>query len=94
MFSFFVTFAEICCECEIDGSILPSIKSFQIRLKLPKVNFTFYEYFFKAMVEDGILKQHFTENKRLGTNVSEAFAHAIIKNNYFTWLYDYKNKNP
>jgi hypothetical protein len=46
------------------------------------------------MVEDGILKQHFTENKRLGTNVSEAFAHAIIKNNYFTWLYDYKNKNP
>jgi hypothetical protein len=30
----------------------------------------------------------------LSTNVSEAFAHAIIKNNYFTWLYDYKNKNP
>jgi hypothetical protein len=35
-----------------------------------------------------------SENKRLGTNVSEAFAHAIIKNNYFAWLYDYKNKNP
>jgi hypothetical protein len=30
----------------------------------------------------------------LGTIVSEAFAHAIIENNYFTWLYDYKNKNP
>jgi hypothetical protein len=30
----------------------------------------------------------------LGTNVSEAFAHAIIENNYFAWLYDYKNKNP
>jgi hypothetical protein len=30
----------------------------------------------------------------LGTNVSKAFAHAIIKNNYFAWLYDYKNKNP
>jgi hypothetical protein len=30
----------------------------------------------------------------LGTNVSEAFAHAIIENNYFAWLYDYKNKYP
>jgi hypothetical protein len=30
----------------------------------------------------------------LGTNVSEDFAHAIIENNYFAWLYDYKNKNP
>jgi hypothetical protein len=26
----------------------------------------------------------------LGTNVFEAFAHAIIENNYFAWLYDYK----
>jgi hypothetical protein len=30
----------------------------------------------------------------LGINVSEAFAHAIIENNYFAWLYDYKHKNP
>ena len=94
MFSFFVTYAEMCSECEIDGSILPSIESFQMRLKLPKVNFIFYEYFFKAVVGDGIWKRCFAENKRLGTNVSEAFAHAIIENNYFAWLYDYKNKNP
>jgi hypothetical protein len=73
----------MCSECEIDGSILPSLKSFQRRLKLPKVNFTFYEYFFNAVVEDGLWKQCFAENKRLGTNVSEAFAHAIIENNYF-----------
>jgi hypothetical protein len=53
MFSFFVTYAKMCSECEIDGSILPSIKSFQMRLKLPKVNFIFYEYFFKAVVGDG-----------------------------------------
>jgi hypothetical protein len=65
-----------------------------MRLKLPKVNFIFYEYFFKAVVGDSIWKQRFTENKRLGTNVSEAFAHVIIENNYFAWLYDYKNKNP
>jgi hypothetical protein len=65
-----------------------------MRLKLPNVNFIFYEYFFKAVVGDGNQKQCFVENKRLGTNVSEAFAHAIIENNYFAWLYDYINKNP
>jgi hypothetical protein len=94
MFSLLVTYAEMCSECEIDGSTLPSIKSFQMRLKLPKINFTFYEYFFKAVVGDSIWKRCFIENKRLGTNVSKAFAHAIIENNYFPWLYDYKNKNP
>jgi hypothetical protein len=56
MFSFFVTYAEMCSECKFDGSILPSIESFQMRLKLPKVNFIFYEYFFKAVVGDGIME--------------------------------------
>jgi hypothetical protein len=56
MFSFFVTYAEMCSEGKIEGSILPSIESFQMRLKLPKVNFIFYEYFFKAVVRDGILE--------------------------------------
>jgi hypothetical protein len=56
MFSFLVTFAEMCSECEIDRLILPLIESFQMRLKLPKVNFTFYEYFFNAVVGDGIWK--------------------------------------
>jgi hypothetical protein len=65
-----------------------------MRLKLPKVHFIFYEYFLKAVDGDGNWKQCFAENKRLGTNISEAFAHAIIENNYFAWLYDYKNKNP
>jgi hypothetical protein len=46
------------------------------------------------VVGNGIRKWRFTENKRLGTNVSKAFAHAIIENNYFAWLYDYINKNP
>jgi hypothetical protein len=56
MSSLFVNYAEMCSECEIDGLILPSIESFQMRLKLPKVNFIFYEYFFKAVVRDSIWK--------------------------------------
>jgi hypothetical protein len=47
-----------------------------------------------VMVFGSIWKQCFAEYKRLGTNVPKAFAHEIIENNYFTWLYDYKNKNP
>ncbi len=96
MFSLFVNYVEMCSECQIDGSILQLIESFQTRLKLPKVNFIFYEYIFKAVVGDSNWKKHFwlKQNKRLGANVSEAFAHAIIENNYFAWLYDYKNKNP
>jgi hypothetical protein len=53
-----------------------------------------YEYLFKAVVRDSIWKQCFAENKRFGTNVTKAFARAIIENIYLAWLYDYKNKNP
>jgi hypothetical protein len=69
----------MCSECKIDGSILPSIESFQMRLKLPKVNFIFYEYFFKAVVREGVWKHLFVENKRLGTKVSEALLMQSLK---------------
>jgi hypothetical protein len=42
------------------------------------------------VVGDGIWKWCFAENKRLGTNVSECFAHVTIENNQFAWLYDKK----
>ena len=76
------------------AAILPSIESFQMRLLLPKVYYIFYEYFFKAVIGEGTWKRCFTGNKRFGTNILEAYAHAIIKNNYFAWLYDYKSKHP
>jgi hypothetical protein len=92
MFSFFITYAEMCSECEIDGSILPLIESFQMRLKLPKVNFIFYEYFFKPVVGDGNWKQHIAENKRLGTMYPKPLLMQSLKTttlhgkdqNYFT----------
>jgi hypothetical protein len=80
--------------CKEDGSILPSIEGFQNRSFLPKVYYIFYEYFFKAVISKGTWKQHFTGNKTFGTNILEAYALAIIKNNYFTWLYNYKSKHP
>jgi hypothetical protein len=58
------------------------------------VYYIFYEYFFKAAISKGTWKQHLTGSKRFGTNFLEAYALAIIKNNYFTWLYNYKSKHP
>jgi hypothetical protein len=80
--------------CKEDGSILLLIESFQNRGLLPKVYYIFSEYFFKAVISKGTWKWHFTGNKRFGTIVLEAYALAIIKNNYFAWLYNYKSKHP
>jgi hypothetical protein len=59
--------------CEEDGSILPSIESFQNRSLLPKVYYIFYEYFFKAIIGKGTWKQHFKGYKWFGTNILEAY---------------------
>jgi len=77
----------------MDGSFLPSLESFQMRSKMPKVYYVFYEHFFKAVVSDGIWKRHFNES-RFGTNVLEASTHLCLQNNYFAWLYDYKVSHP
>jgi len=88
------SFQEMCSECELDGAILPSIESFQLRWKLPKVHYLFYEYFFKAVVGECIWKRLLAENKRLGTTVLEAFTQGMLANNYHAWRYDYMLKNP
>jgi hypothetical protein len=79
LFLLVTTHAEMCRGCKDDGNILPSIESFQMRLLLPKVYYIFYEYFFKAVIGEGTWKQCFTGDKRFGTNILEAYAHAIIK---------------
>jgi len=84
----------MCEDCEEEDAILPSIESFQTRLKNPKVNYIFYEYFFKAVIGEARWKRNFEENKRFGTCIAEAFTHALLENNYFAWLFDYKCKNP
>jgi len=71
------TNAGMCNECENDGAILPSLESFQMRLKMPKVNYIFFKYFFKAVVGVGAWKCQFAEG-RFGTIVLEAFAHVIL----------------
>jgi hypothetical protein len=84
----------MCIDCEDNNAILPSVESFQQRLKNPKVYYLFYEYFFKAVMGEARWKRNLQEEKRLGTTVGEAFTHALLENNYFAWLFDYKCKKP
>jgi len=83
----------MCKDYEEYLAVLPSIESFQTRLKLPKVYYLFYDYFFKEVMGEARWKRHYQEDKRFGTSVAEGFAHALLENNYFAWLFDYKCKN-
>jgi hypothetical protein len=74
--------------------VLPSLESFQSGMALSKVMFIFYEYFFKAMVGGAAWKKRFEEDVRFGTNILEAYTQATLKNNYFTWVYEYVKENP
>jgi hypothetical protein len=84
----------MCNECEADGTILPSIESFQMGVNLPKVHYLFYKYFFRPVIGEVNWKCCFAERKRFGTNVAEAYAHALLENNYHAWVYDYITKTP
>jgi hypothetical protein len=44
-------------ECTDDGTVLPSIESFALQSKLPKVHFLFYEHIYKAVIGKGNWKQ-------------------------------------
>lgn len=74
--------------------MLPSIESFQKRLQYPKVCYIFYEFLFKAVMGEGRWKKNRKEaNKRMGTGCAEAFTHALLSNNYWAWLLDYRISN-
>jgi len=81
--------------CENKNCLLPSIESFQKRHQNPKVYYIFYEYFYKAVMGEARWKESVhKENARFGTNIAEAFTHALLENNYFAWLFDYKSRAP
>jgi len=85
---------ELCDECDCEGTVLPSLESFAERWRLPKVNYLFYHYFYRAVVGDTNWKGRLSESKRLGPVAIEAYAHATLRNQYFAWLFEYKVDNP
>ena len=89
--------AHACQSCEksanTEGSLL-SLESFAKCWRLPKVQYLFYHYFYKAIIGDTRWKSRMTKNKRLGTIIAEAYAHTTLRNHYFAWLFEYKGNHP
>jgi hypothetical protein len=73
-------------ECDVDGNLLPSIESFNKQWRIPKMYSLFFDY-------KGVWKQRIVGNKRLGTKIAEAHGNAMLRNNYFAWLYKFNVKN-
>ena len=61
-----------------------------MRYENPRVYFLFYNYFLRAVIGEAKWKTRIKERKKLGQNIAEAYAHSLIENNYFAWLFEYK----
>ena len=65
-------------------------------LEIPVVYFLFYEYFVKSSVGDQRWRKACVEathiSAPLGSPQAEAFAMLLLKNNYFAWLLEAKEK--
>jgi hypothetical protein len=87
---------EICMYCCDDKLILPSLEAFEMGIDIPSVYFMFYDFFFKSSVGDSRWKRSCSEEvdayAPLGTVHAEAFAMLQLKNNYFAWLLEAKEK--
>jgi hypothetical protein len=78
----------------MEAIVLLALESFAEWWKLPKVNYLFYHYFYKAAIGDATWKCRLAENKRLGPGILEVHTHVMLCNQYFAWLYEYKANHP
>jgi hypothetical protein len=86
----------MCNLCAQNEAVLPCLEAFEMGLEIPSIYFLFYEYFFKPSVGDVRWKRACMEandkTDLLGLAQAEAFAMIVLKNNYFAWLLDAKEK--
>ena len=82
--------------CASNEVIFPSLEAFELGLEIPTIYFMFYEYFYKSSVGDSRWRRACEEEKvlssPLGSIQSEAFAMLQLKNNYFAWLLEAKER--
>ena len=87
----------LCESCRELGCVLPALSTFEARLADPKTYYLFYVYFYRpAIGESGwknFVEKDRNDQQRIGNCNTEAFAHMVLKNNYFAWLYEAKQKD-
>lgn len=74
--------------------MLPALETFEERLGLPNIYYTFYDSFVRASVGENKWRSNAADannkEERLATIIEEAFAWLLFRNNYFTWLFEAK----
>ena len=83
--------------CHDNEAILPSLEAFEMGLEIPTTYFIFYEYFFRSSVGDARWRkacddEQQDQTSRLGSIQAESFAFLQLKNNYFAWLLEAKER--
>jgi hypothetical protein len=88
---------DLCRECvDSGGKIFPCWETFEERLDMPMGYFVFYDSFLRAAVGEEEWKRlargstGYTVESRMSTELNEAFALVLLKNNYFAWLMEAK----
>jgi hypothetical protein len=88
--------SDLCNFCVKNSAILPSLEAFEKGIEIPGLYYIFYDFFYKASAGDSRWKEAChdatKETDRLGSRASEAFALLVLKNNYFAWLLEAKEK--
>lgn len=87
---------DVCNLCVETEAILPSLEAFEMGIEIPSVYFLFYDYFLKACVGEGRWRSQCCESDNMsspvGSALAEAFAMLQLKNNYFAWILEAKQK--
>lgn len=90
--------ADICEVCAKHDAVLPGLHAFEMMERIPAVYWLFNEFFFRSSVGDTVWKRNCNKDKdkcgSLGNVPEQAFAMILLKNNYFAWLLDAKEKYP
>ena len=88
---------DLCNLCIDSGAVFPSIEEFEMGVEIPSIYFIFYKYFFKACVGEVRWKKTCMDGgglitDPLGSVQAEAIAMLQLKNNYFAWLLEAKER--
>ena len=83
--------------CHDNETILPSLEAFEMGLEIPTTYFIFYEYFFQSSIGDARWRkacddEQQDQTSRRGSIQAESFAFLQLKNNYFAWLLEAKER--
>lgn len=87
---------DLCNRCHAQQAVFPCLEAFLLGKEFPSVYMIFYDFFLRAAVGEAQWKSKCLEYKEpteeLATPQLESFTMLLLKNNYFAWLLNEKNR--